>query len=235
MGQLQGRYLGNASRDFNNRNEYGNFEANLRFLREIDLLNKGMKILEIGTGKGALLSYLYRDGYNIKGIEINQSMINESKRLYGTLPLDKVDGDGLLPYEDGSFDVVLGFDVFEHIPNSVKHLREVRRVLNTGGHYLLQTPNKWTNVIFETIRWRSVTKWRPDHCSLHNHWQIRRRFEKNGFEMVFYKIPVVTPFFKRKIETYLGKFGLLALRIIDPDKLPVPLRPNFHIKARKTT
>ena len=73
-----------------------------------------------------------------------------------------------LGFSDSTFDLVLSFDVFEHIADSDAHLAEVARVLRPGGAYALQTPNKWTNSVFETIRWRSVTAWKADHCSLHS-------------------------------------------------------------------
>ena len=96
-------------------------------------------------------------------------MLDEGRRLYGPLPIDPVEGTAL-PYPAATFDILISFDVFEHIPDSDAHLREVRRVLRPGGggggRYLLQTPNKWTNSVFETIRWRSLTAWRQDHCSL---------------------------------------------------------------------
>ena len=83
-------------------------------------------------------------------------MLDEGRRLYGPLPIDPVDGTAL-PYTTATFDILISFDVFEHIPDSDAHLIEVRRVLRPGGCYLLQTPNKWTNSVFETIRWRSLT------------------------------------------------------------------------------
>lgn len=222
----------NISNEFSSRDDYGNFEANLRFLHKAIKFNKEMKVLEIGSGKGRLLNYFFRNGYDINGIEISEAMINESNRLYGDLPLDKMSCEALL-FKDSSFDVVLSFDVFEHIADSDRHLQEVKRVLKSGGYYLLQTPNKWTNAIFETIRWRSVIKWRKDHCSLHSYWQIKRRLEKNGFEVMFYDMSVLNEFFTLKIKTYLGNFGLFMLEVVNLNKLPRPLRTNFYIKARK--
>lgn len=218
--------------DFGQRNDFGNFEANINFLNETKVVARYSKILEIGCGKGRVVSYFYRKGYDIIGIEINESLIEESKKLYGNLPLSLVNSE-ILPFADNSFDVVISFDVFEHIPNSDKHLQEVNRVLRDGGYYLLQTPNKLTNVVFETIRWRSFSKWREDHCALHSYWDIRRRFEMNDFDLVFYDIPVVTEFLKEKINYYLGIFGLVILRVTNLDRLPRFLRTNFYIKARK--
>lgn len=221
------------TKNFDGRKEFGNLDANIRFLNEAHKINKKTKILEIGSGHGSMLNYLYEQGYDVKGIEINKSRIEGSKELYGNLPLELVTSE-ILPFPDGSFDVVISFDVFEHIPDSDKHLQEVSRVLKTGGFYLLQTPNKFANVIFETIRWKSFTKWQAEHCSLHSYWSILKRFKKNDFEGIeFYDIPIVTEFFKLKVKRYMGQFGLYLLKIINPDKLPLSLRTNFYLKARK--
>jgi len=144
---------------FHERDEFGNFEVNISFLCEAVKLDRKLKILEIGSGKGGLINYLQQRGYNIRGIEIDDVKMADGKRLYGQLPLYKMSGDAM-GFSDATFDIVLSFDVLEHIPDVNKHLHEVRRVLKPKGHYLLQTPNKWTNAVFETIRWKSFSKWK---------------------------------------------------------------------------
>lgn len=218
--------------DFDLRHEFGNAEANLRFLDEAAGLAPGARLLEIGSGTGALLTFLLRKGFNARGVEVSADRIRESHALHGPLPLEKIEGVAL-PFDDGSFDAVLSFDVFEHIADSEGHLREVRRVLAPGGRYLLQTPNKWTNTIFETIRWRSFTSWRADHCALHSYGQLRRRFSRHGFDVRFHDVPVVTAFFRRKIRHYLGAPGVLFVKVINPDRLPLRLRTNFYVAATK--
>jgi SAM-dependent methyltransferase len=215
---------------FEARDDYGNFDANMRFLRDAGVLVSGTRVLEIGCGKGRMLEALRGEGLVVQGIENNPWMIAESRRLHGELPITLVTGHEL-PFPDRSFDVVVSFDVFEHIPDSDAHLREVVRVLAPGGRYLLQTPNKWTNSVFETIRWRSLTAWRKDHCSLHSFGQVKRRFARHGFDARFHDVPVVTEFFRRKVRRYLGPPGLAAIAIVNPDRLPMPLRTNFYIEA----
>ena len=47
-----------------------------------------------------------------------------------------------LPFSDASFDVVVAFEVIEHLENWRGLLAEARRVLTPGGRLLVSTPNK---------------------------------------------------------------------------------------------
>ena len=218
--------------DFDKRVDFGNFDSNLSFLQKAGVLDKRKKILEIGSGTGRMLNYLLNEGYSVQGLEKKETVIEKSKLLYGDLHIQKVDSEKI-PYSDNSFDIVISFDVFEHIPDSDSHLKEVFRVLSNDGYYLLQTPNKYTNSVFETIRWKSFSRWKTDHCSLHTYKQIIKRFDNCGFEVKFVQIPIVNDFFKRKVKRYMGSFGLLLLKVINPDKLPTNLQTNFYVIAKK--
>lgn len=212
--------------------EFGNLEANVRFLDRSGLLILGKRILEIGSGRGTLLHLLESRGLDVVGLEANADRIAEARARYGEIAIEQTSG-ATLPFPASSFDVVLSFDVFEHIRDSDAHLTEVKRVLRPRGWYLLQTPNKWTNSVFETIRWRSLTRWREDHCALHTYGQLARRFERHGFDVYFEDIPVVTPFFREKVRRHLGGVGTVALTILNPDRLPLRLRTNFYVRAQR--
>ncbi|HXM36860.1 MAG TPA: methyltransferase domain-containing protein, partial [Pyrinomonadaceae bacterium] len=45
-----------------------------------------------------------------------------------------------LPWEEGSFDLVTGLDVVEHLDDDIAGLREMRRVLRPGGYAFLFVP-----------------------------------------------------------------------------------------------
>lgn len=209
---------------------YGNFEANKTFLSQVGAPERGDRVLEIGCGNGGMLNYLTEKGFEVEGVEISKERIKKSKQIYGSLPIRKVDGIKL-PFEKNEFDIVISFDVIEHIPDTDGHLTEVKRVLKKRGKYLLQSPNKWTNSVFETIRWKSFTAWREDHCSLHSYYEFKERFRKNGFSAKFHDVPVVNEYFKEKIYRHLGKIGVSAIKVIDIDRLPLQMKTNFYIEA----
>lgn len=210
--------------------QFGNLDANLRFIDDTGVVRPGIRVLEIGSGTGTLLSRLRDRGVDISGVDVNADLVAEARRWHGDLPLHHVQGTAV-PFPDRSFDIVMSFDVFEHIPDSDAHLREVVRVLRPGGTYLIQTPNKWTNVVFETIRWRSFTRFRADHCSLHSLAELRARLMRHGFHVRVYDVPVVNAFFRGKVRKFMGWPGTALLRVFNPDRLPQALRTNLYVAA----
>ena len=221
---------------------WGNYDSNLEFLRRVAAVLKSRSaVLEIGCGKGMLLNSLQKLGHKVTGIDLDPDTIAVCHASFPDVNAQVGSGDSLaFPAE--SFDVVLSFDVFEHIRDSDRHLCEVKRVLKPDGVYLLQTPNKWTNVPFEILRyWRKyqmgpVAGYREllkEHCSLHNYWELRRRFARNGFETTFVDIPVVNEHFKAKMHTYFGVAASPLLAVFNPDRFPTPLRTNFYLKAER--
>ncbi|HUF47080.1 MAG TPA: oligosaccharide flippase family protein [Vicinamibacterales bacterium] len=209
---------------------FGNLESNLRFLGQHGV--RTGRTLEIGTGRGALLAHLRTTGADAIGLDLHHGLLVEARTRHPTLPVVRASADRL-PFPDEAFDTVLSFDVFEHVPDSDRHLAEVRRVLADGGRYLLQTPNKWTNTVFETVRWKSFTRWRADHCSLHTYGQLERRLARQGFAVTFADVPVVTPYFRRKVRQHLGWPGAALLAVSQPDRWPRRLRTNFYVRADK--
>lgn len=221
--------------------DWGNFETNIAFLTKTGVLGSSSHILEIGCGKGRMLKALKDAGHTVCGIDIAEFPIAECRRCYPTIDVRLASGDAI-PFPDASFDIVLSFDVFEHIRDSDRHLREVMRVLKPTGQYLLQTPNKWTNIPFELLRaWRkyrngpirAYKELLMDHCSLHTCGQLRRRFRRAGLDTLFVDMPVVNEYFLTKMRTYFGAVAKPMLVVANPDRLPRPLRTNFYVKATR--
>lgn len=221
------------------RPNWGNLDANLRFIAATGVMNQPREVLEIGCGRCAMMRALKKNGHDIVAIDADEEVVQRSPE---DLDVRLAEGDRL-PFEAARFDVVLSFDVFEHIPDSDNHLAEVRRVLKPGGYYLMQTPNKWTNIPFEMVRWSTSRGVRhmfdflkpPQHCSLHSCSQLIRRLKANGFSADFFDIPVVNEYFIEKVRTYLGGGGVALLKVMNPDRLPLSMRTNFYVKAQMHT
>ena len=59
----------------------------------------------------------------------------------------QVDGDVCLPFDDGTFDVVICNDAFNHLPNRPEVLREWCRVLKPGGRAMFTDPVVVTGLV----------------------------------------------------------------------------------------
>ena len=212
------------------KEQRGNLQTNLDFLAQTNLLKGGDRILEIGCGIGTVVHELGKQGYDVIGTDISPVAIEYGLKKYAPIRLEAQPAEEL-PYEDEAFDVVLSFDLFEHIARIDLHVSQVHRVLKAGGYYLFQTPNKCSNVIFETLAHKSL-KWRRAHPSLHTAGQLRRRLARHGFETRFVKMDLRNEYTYRKFKK-LGPLAPLVGRI-NFAKLPLPLQTNFYVVARKT-
>ncbi len=211
------------------KEQRGNLQTNLQFLQQTGIVKPGDKILEIGCGIGSIVAELAKQGHDVIGTDISREAIRYGLKKYGDINLDVQPAENL-DFDDATFDIVLSFDLFEHIAQIDRHVSEVRRVLKPQGYYLFQTPNKLSNVIFETLSKKSL-KWRIAHPSLHSPRQLRRRMSRHGFEIRFVKMNSINEFTLKKLQ----KFGPISyiFKRIDFRRLPLCLQTNLYIVAPK--
>lgn len=97
-------------------------------------------ILDVGCGGGAILHALDKRDARLCGIEVSAEAVAalDARGFEGAVvDLEK----GALPYPSDTFDVVLCYDVFEHLFAPDVLLKEIRRVLAPDGAALLCVPN----------------------------------------------------------------------------------------------
>jgi ubiquinone/menaquinone biosynthesis C-methylase UbiE len=83
----------------------------------------------------------------------------------------------LLPYDDNSFDAVIGTAALEHVPNDSESLTELYRVIKPGGVLIVTTlPNR-----FSYTEWLNQRLHRPHHLRIYSRKEIKRMFLHHGF------------------------------------------------------
>jgi SAM-dependent methyltransferase len=102
-----------------------------------DLGKSRPRILDVGCGTGANLELLSEFG-EAEGVDVSAEALAFC-RARGLENVRQGEAEKL-PYEDGSFDLVTALDVVEHLDDDTAGLREMRRVLRTGGRALLFVP-----------------------------------------------------------------------------------------------
>ena len=99
------------------------------------------RALELGCGTGFFLLNLIQAGVARRGsvTDLSPGMVKVATRNGQSLGLDidgrVADAEGI-PYDDDTFDLVVGHAVLHHIPDVELSLREVLRVLKPGGRFV---------------------------------------------------------------------------------------------------
>lgn len=104
------------------------FETFDTLLKHHDLLGlePGRKLLDLGTAGGAFVEVCRQAGLEAKGLDITDGVNFECDPL---------------PEPNGAYDLVTAISLIEHLHAPGKMLNEVRRVLRSGGAFILVSPN----------------------------------------------------------------------------------------------
>jgi len=97
------------------------------------------RLIEIGAGAGFFLKAAERAGWSVAGIEISTEGVEFATTRLG-LEIRRESAEAL-SFPDASFDVVVMFDVIEHLLDLVAALARVKAVLRPGGLLVVTTPN----------------------------------------------------------------------------------------------
>jgi SAM-dependent methyltransferase len=82
-----------------------------------------------------------------------------------------------LPYEENSFDAVIGSGVLEHVPNDSESLTELYRIVKPGGHLIVtMLPNQLSYTEFLNRRLKN-----PHHLRLYSLTEAKRMLIHHGF------------------------------------------------------
>ena len=97
-----------------------------------ELVPHGARVLDLGCGDGAMLDYLQRErGCTGYGVEIDDANVLACvQRGVNVIQLNQ--DEGLVMFDDASFDVVLQIDTLQHLRNAEVMLRETVRVGRIG-------------------------------------------------------------------------------------------------------
>lgn len=104
-------------------------------------LTPGTKCCDVGCGSGMAALLASRRGAQISGIDAAQSLLVIARERVASGDFHHGDLEEL-PFPDGAFDVVTGFNSFQFAANPVVALSEARRISKTGGRIVILT---WGN------------------------------------------------------------------------------------------
>jgi len=104
------------------------------------------KVLDYGCGSGYGTALLSDHCSQITGVDVSPEAIAYARDHYTAPNLSYLQVEPAevapLPFPDASFDVVLSFQVIEHVQDVPTYLQEIERVLTPGGYAIISTPDR---------------------------------------------------------------------------------------------
>jgi SAM-dependent methyltransferase len=163
-------------------------------LQELDFFNmKGIEVLDVAPD-----DFLLGKVFSKVDIEYISVDITPERNPSQTMDITN------LEFEDNTFDAIICLHVLEHIPEDIKAMRELCRVLKPGGWAILQVPI-WA---FETVEVPGAS--RDHYLELYGHSDHVRRYGfdyKNRLEKSGLKVKIDQ--FSRKLDLeFRRRFGL---------------------------
>ena len=96
------------------------------------------RLVDVGCGSGLAIQLARQRGATVSGLDASAELLAIARERCPDVRLELGDLESL-PFEDGSADVVSGFNSFQYAGNPASALGEARRVARPGGQVLITT------------------------------------------------------------------------------------------------
>ncbi len=149
------------------------------------ILNKHIKptdeILEIGSGIGLVGAYLKHIGINkYTGVEIDETSNKKAREFQ----LNAINGDfKLMGTLDLEADVIMLWEVLEHIQEIDEFFKLSKARLKTGGKLIVSVPNYNKRLNYKNPGDKIFQSGPPIHLNYFTKESVKTVFEQNGFKV----------------------------------------------------
>jgi SAM-dependent methyltransferase len=170
-------------------------ERKVALLRELSELHgrplDGASVLDVGCGTGSMDQYLVKQALAVTGVDVSEEMVTIAQSSVPDAVFSTFDGK-ILPYADGSFDVVVAACVLHHVdaPLQGHFVDELRRVLKPRGLVAIFEHNPINPLTRRAVRGCELDR----GVTLLGAGQVESLLRSGGLEILGHSYYLFTPF-----------------------------------------
>lgn len=146
-----------------------------------------LTLLDCGAGDGGLVAEAQARGIEAAGLELSAAAIERAKENHPSIDIRRHSLEELpWPVEPASWDIVVSFEVIEHLLEPRAFLQGARAALVPGGALALSTPyhGLLKNLGIAAFRFENHFAVDGEHIRFFTDRAIRLLLDDNGFEIV---------------------------------------------------
>lgn len=151
----------------------------------VPIKNDKKRIIEFGCATGVVSKLLSEEGHDVLGTDISSYMIKKDKKLYPDINF-RVQDMQKPPREKSKFDLVIAFDVIEHLENPRLGIKNAFRCLKKGGFIILSTCSDAPGISTD-----------PSHINVKSPSKWKEILTQAGFHDIIVKRATIVPYLYR--------------------------------------
>lgn len=167
----------------------------------------GANVLEVGCGDGYGTDYINRPDLKLEAIDVSKDAIKVAKSKYKNINFKSFNGKNF-KYLDNSFDVILSFQVIEHVESVSDYLSELKRILKPNGVLIITTPDRRYRLT------KNQKPWNPFHLR-----EYDLKTYKQDFKNIFPKTEIFSVLSSKEILNI--EFNRVKPNRLDYDGKPI--------------
>lgn len=161
-------------------------EVTRDLLYSVVAIHGSPQVLDLGCGQGYITEALRQsvDSAEFSGLDYSVSAISYAHKHFQRIDFIVADAYAT-PYADGFFDVVVCNNLWEHVPDPLMLLTEIKRILKAGGYLIMSTPSRyrWGNLV-RILRGKPVIFMSKHHVTEYTVGQVKEQLHYGGFEVI---------------------------------------------------
>ena len=187
------------------------------------------KVLDLGCGTGIHSKNLSKNGFEMYASDLSVDVIMKARKKHAGKKIKFLVSDAeKIPFDAGTFDYVFCGAVLHHLPDRNRTIKEIRRVLKTGGKVFSFDPNRRNpytflcqnilNKVFDVVGLsKNETSLSPEI--------LMKEFSREGFSKFSFH---TTTMFSKRDKGIISKIRPFIVKL-QSKTLPQPMADNMII------